>query len=450
MDQLNSLYKEWQALQPIKPEAAKRLEDKFKLEFNYNSNHLEGNTLTYGQTQLLFMFGQTTGDAPLKDYEEMKAHDVGLRLVQQEAADKERPLSEQFIRNLNQTILVQNYWKDAITPAGAATRMEVKIGEYKTRPNSVITVTGELFEYASPEETRAFMTDLVKWYNEAEQTTQFHPVELAALLHYRYIRIHPFEDGNGRIARLLVNYVLARHGYPMIIIQSADKQNYLGTLRKCDIASGLDPYDGAHATAEQITPFTNYLKTQLERALVLSIKAAKGENIEEEDDFAKRIAVLEKQAKNPDYNPLAHEEQVWKLLEHFLIPLHTRITEGLRPIEAFFEEVWRVIRLYKSFPSIGEIVTPDNFHKNNQVLIKQIRNAEKAVATFQYKIPKKEYRLDHLKLEFEVTVQLKGDHYFFNNKKFHYGSYPSAEAQEQLIVGFKQAALQKIESALKQ
>jgi len=87
----------------------------------------------------------------------------------------------------------------------------------------VITPTGEIFNYASMEETPALMSDLVRWYNEEEQKGVLSPVELAALFHYRYIRIHPFEDGNGRIARLLMNYILLRHDYPMIVIRTEDQ-----------------------------------------------------------------------------------------------------------------------------------------------------------------------------------------------------------------------------------
>ena len=126
---IKQLYSEWKSLQPLKPEDLKRWNDKFKLEFNYNSNHLEGNTLTYGQTKLLLMFGETSGNASLKDYEEMKAHNVGLEMIKQEAQDKERPLTESFIRELNRTILVQDYWKNAKTPDGQDIRMQIKVGE---------------------------------------------------------------------------------------------------------------------------------------------------------------------------------------------------------------------------------------------------------------------------------------------------------------------------------
>ena len=118
MNKLERLYGEWLSFQPLKQEDQKRLDRKFMLEFNYNSNHLEGNTLTYGQTKLLFMFGETSGSASLRDYEEMKAHNVGLEMLKREAMDKERPLTEQFIRELNHTILVQDFWKEAKTPLG--------------------------------------------------------------------------------------------------------------------------------------------------------------------------------------------------------------------------------------------------------------------------------------------------------------------------------------------
>ena len=73
MDNITTLFNEWQNLQPIDEQAQRRLDDKFMLEFNYNSNHIEGNTLTYGQTELLFKFGDVAAPAKMRDLEEMKA-----------------------------------------------------------------------------------------------------------------------------------------------------------------------------------------------------------------------------------------------------------------------------------------------------------------------------------------------------------------------------------------
>jgi Fic family protein len=123
----------------------------------------------------------------------------------------------------------------------------------------VITRYGDRFEYASPEETPALMADLVDWYNHAEQEGKLSPIDLAILFHYRYIRIHPFEDGNGRIARLMVNYILSRHGYPMIVVRSRLKQDYLEALHRADLIVGSTPADGAHASLKDIRPFHKYM-----------------------------------------------------------------------------------------------------------------------------------------------------------------------------------------------
>lgn len=121
------------------------------------------------------------------------------------------------------------------------------------------------------EETPALMTDLVNWYNDAEASGKYSAVELAALFHYRYIRIHPFEDGNGRIARLMVNYILARHGWPMIVVRSRKKQEYLEALHKADIVVGLVPSDGAHASLTKIRKFVTYFTKLVENELAYTI-----------------------------------------------------------------------------------------------------------------------------------------------------------------------------------
>jgi Fic family protein len=156
--------------EPLKPEDQQRLDKKFRLEFNYNSNHIEGNTLTYGETELLLIFDKTTGDHDKREYDEMEAHDVALKMVQSEAADPERPLTEQFIRSLNQCLLVKPFWKEAITEDGQSTRKKITPGQYKSSPNSVRLQNGEIFHYASPQETPAKMEELVAWYNKAKNT----------------------------------------------------------------------------------------------------------------------------------------------------------------------------------------------------------------------------------------------------------------------------------------
>lgn len=257
---LEQTYKKWLSLQPLNEQQQRKLSIKFSVEYNYNSNHMEGNILTYGQTELLLLFGKVSGEASLKDFNDMKASEVSVKMMEEEALNSDHPLTQNFIRTLHHTLLREDYTVYRNLPGGETTSYVIHAGCYKTRPNSVITRYGDRFEYASPKETPSLMSDLVDWYNEEERKGIMSPVELAALFHYRYIRIHPFEDGNGRIARLTVNYILSRHGWPMVVVRNRKKQEYLEALHKSDITIGLIPSDGAHASLDGANHFVKYFK----------------------------------------------------------------------------------------------------------------------------------------------------------------------------------------------
>lgn len=313
IDELIAMLKD---LLPMKPENSRRLNHKFRLEFNYNSNHLEGNTLTYGETELLLIFDDTKGDHTMREYEEMKAHDVAYGLIEDWANDEERPLTEGQIKNLNKILLVRPFYKDAITPEGQSTRRLIKVGDYKEYPNSVRLANGEIFEYALPIDTPILMQELISWYREAEIENSIHPVALAAMLHYRFVRIHPFDDGNGRTARLLLNYVLLKHNLPPVIIKSDDKSNYLRALNRADNGN--------------IEELINYVAEQAVWSLELSIKAARGEAIEEEEDWKKQLKMMRNELQDKDEIKVKKSEKVvTELLTTTILPLSQKLTSEL-------------------------------------------------------------------------------------------------------------------------
>ena len=176
MKKVNLLYQEWQSLLPLTERKQYLLSQRFTVDYNYNSNHIEGNTLTYGQTELLLLFGKVSGEGNLKDFNDMKASQVGLKMMEEEAKDLNMPLTETFIRQLHKTLLHEDYEVYRTLPGGVQTSYTVHAGRYKTRPNSVITRYGDRFEYASPEETPALMSDLVAWFNEEEATGELTPI----------------------------------------------------------------------------------------------------------------------------------------------------------------------------------------------------------------------------------------------------------------------------------
>lgn len=426
---VEKLYQEWLSLQPLNENDQIRLNQKFMLEFNYNSNHIEGNTLTYGQTELLLMFGKVVDEANMKDLEEMKAHNVGLKMVQEESMNKEYPLTENFIRTLHSTLLRENYTVYRKQPNGTTTSYIVHAGCYKTRPNSVITVTGERFEYASPEETPALMSDLVTWYNEEEKKGELTPIELASVFHYRYIRIHPFEDGNGRIARLMVNYILFRHDYPMLIVKSKDKEQYLSALNKCDVIVGPTPSIGAHADLLQLSPFVNYMEKCLIQSLQICIKAAKGESIEEDDDFEKRIKILERQQQQ---SIILNMDEFYRLKKYFG-ELAEIIKGKINNLSNFFHEIETSVFMISGDATL-------------EVPYKGI-----SILCICYN-PNRNFIQEDIKLKYDIKIIFNEKNYCVSNieKNYRYGVTLSQSDVDLLIKKVRNNLLEQLEKVLVQ
>ena len=311
----------WHELrEEMRMEDANRLWQKLRLEWNYNSNHIEGNTLTYGETELLFLFDRTAGGHPLRHYEEMKAHDAAIEHIRRLAKD-ERILSEKDIRELNQILLKEPFWKSAITSVGEPTRKLIVPGQYKTMPNEVLTATGEPHRYAEPEETPALMQ---KWVEDFRRDLQrcAYPLPLfLAESHWRFVHIHPFDDGNGRTARLLTNYTLLRKKLPPIVIMNEDRDRYF---------SGLQHADQGH-----ILPLADFMLENVLDSLKLAIRAAKGESIRESRDIEKEASLFAQRMRGP--GPKISDVEKLDQVVH----LHVRSTldqlkDGLKPLATLF------------------------------------------------------------------------------------------------------------------
>lgn len=321
---IQDLYKEWSSLRPLSRENEDRLWKKIRLEWNYNSNRIEGNTLTYSETELLFLHGRTEGSHSLRDYEEMKAHNVGIEKVREFAEDKERSLTEVDIRDLNLIILKEPFRKEAKTLDGQLTWKEVVPGRYKTQPNHVETPTGEVFMFALPEEVPAKMDELIKWFNENIESPPTSIASFLAGLHHRFILIHPFDDGNGRIVRLWINYALMRSGYPPLVIKNENRKGYIAALQKADIGN--------------IEALAIYLGENLISWLEIGIKAARGEDISEPEDIDKEIDIFIKgeKAKGLESMKSLSREDMEELYNQSWVPLFETFEDRFKQFNEMF------------------------------------------------------------------------------------------------------------------
>ena len=234
-NQLLDLRAQWLALQPLAERNRTALWRWFRINFSHHSNHFEGNTLTYSETQLLLIHGRAAGDHTMREYEEMKAHNVAFTYVQNRAAE-EQSISEKDIRDINLICLKEPFYSPARTLDGQETRKKIIPGVYKTTPNHVVTQEGDIHHFALPEETPAKMAELTKWMREwLEQDEEARLAGMIPFLtefHQRFINIHPFDDGNGRSVRLLMNYALLREQFlPMVL---DDRAKYIDAIQKAD------------------------------------------------------------------------------------------------------------------------------------------------------------------------------------------------------------------------
>lgn len=208
-------------LRPLAPGALTSLDHAYDLELTYTSNAIEGNTLTQLETNLVVEKGITIGGKRLKDHLEAIDHYEALAFVRDVAA-RTSVLTQADLRNLHALVLQRS------APDIA--------GRYASAGRFVTTDFGR-HSFPSPAEVPALMGDFADWLASAEPTP-----DVAFMAHYGLVHIHPFDDGNGRTARLLMNLLLLRGGYPPVSIRPADRFAYLQALQLAQAGQGTQTF----------------------------------------------------------------------------------------------------------------------------------------------------------------------------------------------------------------
>lgn len=194
------------------------------LELTYTSNAIEGNTLNALETTLVVEKGITIGGKPLKDHLEAVDHFEALRYVRQLARQQPNtPLTEMDVRNLHRLVMLRS-------------APEIG-GRYADQGRFVLTDAGP-HNFPSPAEIPALMGDFAKWLGTAPATP-----DTAFTAHRQLVGIHPFNDGNGRTARLLMNLVLLRGGHPPVAVRPEDRVAYLGALQQDQAGRGAEAFN---------------------------------------------------------------------------------------------------------------------------------------------------------------------------------------------------------------
>lgn len=239
-DRLDTKLKQLNSLRPLPKSAVKKLRDQFRIEMTYNSNAIEGNSLTLKETFLVINEGITVKGKPLKDHIEAKDHHQALAyLYELIEHGKKNTLSERLIKQIH-TIIIKELDKEW---AGRYRNSNVIIGGADHAPPDALDVPNQ-------------MQELITWISKEKK--KLHVVELAALVHHKFVHIHPFFDGNGRTSRLIMNLILMQAGFPLSIVLKNDRKKYYRVLAQADKGS----YE----------PFVRFIAQSVERSLDMYLK----------------------------------------------------------------------------------------------------------------------------------------------------------------------------------
>lgn len=184
----------------------------FLIKFTYNTNRIEGGTLTLKETARLLEEGITPRNKPFKDVKEAEAH----KLVFEEMMKEKCDLSLKLVRKWHKKLFEM---------------VDLEIaGSIRMHP---VAIAGSKYEPPQPIELDYLLRKFFQWYNNNKK--KLHPVELAALTHLKFVTIHPFTDGNGRMSRLLMNFVMSRNGFPMLDVPYSNRAAYYNALERSQI-----------------------------------------------------------------------------------------------------------------------------------------------------------------------------------------------------------------------
>jgi len=227
------------ALRPLPVAAVRRLQEQLTAEWIYHSNAIEGSTLTLRETQLILETGLTIGGKSLREHFEVINHKEAIDYVEALAAGSE-PINAFHVRQIHKLVLTR------IDDANA--------GQYRNLP---VRIGGARHQPPESWDIPCLMADWAAWLRGA--ALALHPVARAALAHHRLAAIHPFIDGNGRTARLVMNLMLLRDGFPPTIIRHENRAQYYRVLAQADT--------GKEA------PIVNFVGRAVERSLTLYLEA---------------------------------------------------------------------------------------------------------------------------------------------------------------------------------
>lgn len=384
---------------------------KLRLDWNYYSNRMEGGTLTRAETRSVMVQNINVKGKPFKDVAEMQGHDnVVLDVLK--IVKGELRISEKRIKEIHKAIMFES-----------DTEKAKQIGVWKTEANEIINYRSEKVDFAVPSEVAEEIHTLLNKTN-AELDKYFtgkskkHVIEIATEFHINFLTIHPFYDGNGRVARILTNLILISCSYPVIIIKEKEKKSYYNLL------ADIQCYGGNKDLLE------DFFSERLIESQQLVIYAIEGKDIDEKDDLDKKLEMLKKEVEAIDKEEIKEklsEEVFYEMVKDWIKPLFVELVKTTIKFNEFYTEPNHHInfKLNESISSVSFKENPDysmlfiKSTKGNKNL--KIENGKVAFSTFFGQFKKGGHYESGCNYRIDIFIEMYSYHielqYFDNTAK---------------------------------
>lgn len=220
-------------LRRARPDLWPTIQDKLRIFWTADSNAIEGSSLSRADTAFFLREGLTVEGKPLKDFLDARNHADAIDYLGDVVAQR-RPVTAGLLKDLNALLLKGVDYLTGVDEQGRRVAKPTRAGTYKSAPNHVLRLDGSIHHYVDPVQVPAAIDRLCAAIARAEEGGEPPVVVAAALAHHEFVRIHPFDDGNGRGARLLMNLILMRAGLPPAVIAMDRRREYLSALAMAD------------------------------------------------------------------------------------------------------------------------------------------------------------------------------------------------------------------------
>jgi len=392
LTKIDTLQEQIKSFGEIDKEVLKKVHYKFRLDWNFYSNSMEGGTLTREETRSVMTSVLNISNKSIKDLNEMVGHNNIVEEVFSIGKGEKR-LSEKRIKEIHKAIIFEE-----------DPDKKLMVGEWKSYNNEIINYKGEKIKFAPfdevPEKIHSLLNNLNAFFDAyfMEKTTE-HPLKMAAQFHIDFLSVHPFHDGNGRVSRILSNLILISCGYPPFIIKTSQKDTYNRLL------SDIQMYGGSAVL------FYTFIGERIIESQEIILKAINGEDIEDENDLEKEIELLKRKQTNIQNDPKRLIKYKDEVIDKVYLPFILEVDNiGTKYTELFNGMQWKSIPRQKYRWS--KLINFSTIIELKSFFSKEISNLDNKNSGYSLLLILNNYKSDHFFSIF-ITIEI-----IFNSSYF--------------------------------